>query len=53
MSTLADIAPSGPVSLEQAEDAAAHLPEQLERARRVVADFREVLGEPATDGETP
>lgn len=46
MSTLADITPSEPVSIEQAEEAADHLGEQLERVKQVVSDYRLETGAP-------
>ena len=46
MSTLADITPSEPVSIEQAEEAADHLGEQLERVKQVVSDYRAGTGAP-------
>ena len=48
MSKLADIA-APPVSIEQAEAASASLDEQLERARKVVSDYRAALGAPPSD----
>ena len=50
MSTLADITLSGPVSLEQAEEASARLGEQVERVRQVLSDYIAGAGPPIDGG---
>jgi len=52
MSTLPDTRPSD-VTLEEAEEASAHLGEQVERARRILAHYRNALGcgQPPEEGD--
>ena len=42
---------TSPVSLEQAEEASARIGEQVERARRVVSDYRDATGAPPFDND--
>jgi hypothetical protein len=52
MSTLPDIAPAEPVSIEEAEEASDHLGEQVERVRQVVSNYRADTGAPPFDDDS-
>ncbi|WP_298745728.1 hypothetical protein [uncultured Brevundimonas sp.] len=51
MSTIADTESAGPVSIELAEAASAHLIEQVERVRQVISEYRAVMGAPPFDND--